>query len=875
MSESQATILHVDDNETNRYVVTRILQNAGFTVVEAATGVEGLAEIGRHGPDLVVLDVNLPDFNGFEICRQIKSNPETAMIPVLHLSATFVQSQHKAEGLESGADGYLAQPVEPIELIATIRSLLRIRRAEEAFRVSAQEWKTTFDAIEDSVCLVDREGKILRCNRSTSELFGKPSYEILGRLAHELMNAKLGIGDGSCFYRARETRQRQVVELQGKGRWFAKTIDPVLDKSGTFTGAAFILSDITDRKQAELALIQSEERLKLTIDSARIGTFNWDILTQQIVWNDYHRIILGYPADMPASYAAWEQRVAVEDLQRVTTAVQIARDTQTDYACEYRIVWEDGSIHWLEAFGRFYYNDNGQALRMAGVINEITDRKQAELALQESEYKLNTGIQVAGVALAQFDYTSNLVTLSPIAAAMYGFATNELEVSRDRIHNTFHPDEYAELMEIIAQVLDPTGKGWFERDHRVVWSSGEVRWLSVRKQVFFDRSGAVHRPSHAILAAIDITDRKQTEEDLRQTQAIAQRQLMEIKAIYQTAPIGLAVLDTDLRYQRLNQRLAEINGISIEDHIGRTVREIVPALADANEPLLRQVLETGEPLLNMEISGETKAQPGVCRTWIENCYLLKDADGQGIGINVVVQEITDRKQAEAALEERNNELDSFVHIVSHDLKAPLRSISNLSQWIEEDLEGSLTSDSQQQLLLLRSRVYRMSAMIDGLLDYARAGRTDKTIERTAIADLLREVIDSLGPPPTFRISLAPDLPTFNTKRLLLSQVLANLIGNAIKHHDRVDGSIHISVKDRDNFYEFAVADDGPGINLEYQNSIFTIFQTGNPQNNKDSTGIGLAIVKKLVEAETGMIRLESQIGKGTTFYFTWPKSPIW
>jgi PAS domain S-box-containing protein len=748
MSESQATILHVDDNETNRYVVTRILQNAGFTVMEAATGAEGLAAIGRHKPELVILDVKLPDFNGFEICQQIKSNPETEMIPVLHLSATFVRSQDKAEGLESGADGYLTQPVEPIELIATIRSLLRIRRAEEAFRVSAQEWKTTFDAIKDSVCLVDREGKILRCNRSTSQLFGKPSYEILGRLAYELMDAKLGIGDGSCFYRARETRQRQVIELQGKGRWFTKTIDPVLDKGGTFAGAVFILSD-------------------------------------------------------------------------------------------------------------------------------ITDRKQSELALEESEYKLNMGIQIAGVALARFDYTSNLVTLSPAAAAMYGFAADELEVSRDRIHSTFHPDERSELIEAFAQVLDPTGTGWFERDYRVVWPNGEVRWLSVRKQVFFDRSGAVHRPSHAILAAIDITDRKQTEKDLRQTQAIAQRQLMEIKAIYKTAPIGLAVLDTNLRYQRLNQRLAEINGISIEDHIGRTVREIVPALADANEPLLRQVLDTGEPLLNMEISGETKAQPGVCRTWIENCYLLKDANGQGIGINVVVQEITDRKQAEAALEERNNELDSFVHIVSHDLKAPLRSISNLSQWIEEDLEGSLTSDSQQQLLLLRSRVYRMSAMIDGLLDYARAGRTDKTIERTAIADLLREVVDSLGPPPTFTISLAPDLPTFNTKRLLLSQVLANLIGNAIKHHDRVDSSIHISVKDRDNFYEFAVADDGPGIDLEYQNSIFTIFQTGNPQNNKDSTGIGLAIVKKLVEAETGMIRLESQIGKGTTFYFTWPKSPIW
>jgi GAF domain-containing protein len=125
------------------------------------------------------------------------------------------------------------------------------------------------------------------------------------------------------------------------------------------------------------------------------------------------------------------------------------------------------------------------------------------------------------------------------------------------------------------------------------------------------------------IASITI-DRKQAEEDLLQAQAIAQRQLVEIEAIYQTAPIGLAILDPDLRYERINQRLAEINGIAMTDHIGRTVREIVPNLADENEPLLRGVLETGEPLLNVEISGETIAQPGVYRTWIENCYPLKD-----------------------------------------------------------------------------------------------------------------------------------------------------------------------------------------------------------------------------------------------------------
>ncbi|MEH2052479.1 hybrid sensor histidine kinase/response regulator [Nostoc sp.] len=261
MSEPRVTILHVDDNEANRYVVNRILQNAGFSVVEAATGATGLEAVANFQPDLVILDVQLPDISGFEVCRQIKANPETTFIPVLQLSASFVQSQDKAEGLDSGADAYLVQPVEPIELLATVRSLLRIRRAEEAALSSAREWQTTFDSMNDGVSLVNREGIIMRCNRAMMQLFGKPSDEILGYAHHELMGAKLGIGDGACFRRAKETHQRQILEFQAQERWFAKTIDPVIDGDGTLTGAVFILSDITERKRSEALLQEQNDRL--------------------------------------------------------------------------------------------------------------------------------------------------------------------------------------------------------------------------------------------------------------------------------------------------------------------------------------------------------------------------------------------------------------------------------------------------------------------------------------------------------------------------------------------------------------------------------------------------------------------------------------
>lgn len=227
----------------------------------------------------------------------------------------------------------------------------------------------------------------------------------------------------------------------------------------------------------------------------------------------------------------------------------------------------------------------------------------------------------------------------------------------------------------------------------------------------------------------------------------------------------------------------------------------------------------------------------------------------------------------AALEDRNQELEQFAYVASHDLKAPLRAIANLSEWIEEDLADQLPKENQHQMQLLRGRVHRMEALINGLLEYSRVGRTQSVTETVAIDALLAEIIDSLAPPPSFSIEIEPGMPTLLTKQMPLRQVFANLIGNAVKHHDREDGHIKISAKDQEQFYEFSVEDDGLGIPLEYHNKIFVIFQTLEARDTKESTGIGLSIVKKIVETEGGKIYVESSIGKGTAFRFTWPKQP--
>jgi PAS domain S-box-containing protein len=254
--------------------------------------------------------------------------------------------------------------------------------------------------------------------------------------------------------------------------------------------------------------------------------------------------------------------------------------------------------------------------------------------------------------------------------------------------------------------------------------------------------------------------------------------------------------------------------------------------------------------------------------WFGTCTDIDQQKQQEVRLR---QQTTALARATAALEERNRELDQFAYITSHDLKAPLRGIANLSQWIEEDLGEQVTDDVRHQLELLRGRVHRMEALIDGILQYSRVGRTNVAAEQVDVASLVEDVIDLLAPPPTFTMEVAPGLPTLHTARVPLQQVFHNLLGNAIKHHHRPNGHIRVCGEEAGEFWRFTIADDGPGIAPQYHQKIFQIFQTLAPRDKVEGSGLGLALVKKIVERQGGTIAVQSDVGQGTTFVWTWPK----
>ena len=370
----------------------------------------------------------------------------------------------------------------------------------------------------------------------------------------------------------------------------------------------------------------------------------------------------------------------------------------------------------------------------------------------------------------------------------------------------------------------------------------------------------------------DISIRKEAEAALQESEA-------RMRAIFDTAVDAIITIDDQGFLERLNGAAERMFGYAEAEVAGKNIAMLMPSPdREKHVGYLKRFLDTGEP----RIIGTGRQVEGLRRDGTVFPMDLTVAEmrlGKRRMFTGMVRDITERKQAEASnlrlveeLTSANEELISFAYVVSHDLKAPLRGIGSLANWIATDYAAIFNDEGKEHMRLLVQRVHRMGAMIDGILQYSRVGRVKEAVAPIDLNRLLPEVIDLLAPPPTMPVRVDPGLPMLVAEPTRMAQVFHNLISNAIKYMGKADGVVHIGCVDDGHEWRFFVADEGAGIDPRHFEKIFQLFQTLAPRDRVESTGVGLALVKKIVEMYHGRVWVDSAPGAGATFWFTFPKN---
>ena len=417
--------------------------------------------------------------------------------------------------------------------------------------------------------------------------------------------------------------------------------------------------------------------------------------------------------------------------------------------------------------------------------------------------------------------------------------------------------------------------------------SAEYKQLEIVRQKSFEEPEALIKKQTAeILTANEQMQHEITERRRIEDMLMAQKEYID--SIVSTIPSGLVVVHSDLSVRTTNSSWREMdpNG------------EILPKLLEMIKPKIEKI--TWSPKIwvgleqkykeryfnirlskikisaeNEDILGRTETSRYTPRYESEFTLGSNYIGEQDVLLLMIIDDITDRKLAEKRqaelieeLARTNMELNDYAHIVSHDLKTPLRGIVSLANWISTDYADKLDHNGKRQIELLVGRTKRMHNLIEGILQYSRIGRVKEEKQEVDLNELVTKVIDMIAPSDNITIEIEDKLPTILCEMTRIEQVFQNLLDNAIKYMDKPKGEIKIGCADEDVHWKLSVTDNGPGIEEKYFPKIFQIFQTLRARDEYESTGVGLSVVKKIIELHGGQISVKSKVGNGCTFFFT-------
>ncbi len=471
--------------------------------------------------------------------------------------------------------------------------------------------------------------------------------------------------------------------------------------------------------------------------------------------------------------------------------------------------------------------------------------------------ELQCTLEASGVGVYSFDAGTREFFVDATCRRLFDIDP-DTQLSPDVMASRIHPGD---LQRYWAAAGESMKTGTFACDYRVVHRNGDIRFVSGRGHL---QPGPPGAPPRLQGVCIDVTTQRALEIQLHATQARMQELADGVPGLF-------AYLDRSFHLRFLSAQYDLWYGHSRSRHLDQHIKTVITAESWARRKPLYERCLAGEVIQYEE--ARTMAN-GEHRYYAVTYQPHRDANGDVLGILSLAMDITERRAIQEELARSNQDLEQFAYVASHDLKAPLRAIEILVEWLREDLAGYTGGEVQQNLGLLSQRTARLHRLLDDLLAYSRAGRKPGEIVDVDSKLLVEDLFVLLSPPGTMQLNADGSLPVIHAHQAPLEQVLRNLINNAIKHHPTRQGSVTVYAQDKGDEVLFAVEDDGSGIPVEFTEKVFQMFQTLKPRDEIEGSGMGLAIVKRIVEWQGGRIWFHGGPGgAGTVFKFTWKKVP--
>ncbi len=649
-----------------------------------------------------------------------------------------------------------------------------------------------------------------------------------------------------------------VTAADGEEHHLLVSASPLMDH-GRIAAAFVIWQDVTEIRRAERALAESEERLRLAKACAGIGTWEWHLQAAE-GGGSGGRVRLLDPDLGEVGVDDWQGTVHPDDLERVEAERDAALARGEPFELEFRYDAGPGAARWMRVLGGGVFDGAGRLLRVLGVNMDITAQKQAEEALRESEarYRRFVDDDITGLFVSSPD--GRLLDCNPAFVRMFGFASIEEARSASALETYVEPGERDRLLDRLRRERRLENEERFRRRH-----DGASIHVVENLVGDFDEAGELVRirgyirdDTQRYLAAAALREREQT-----------------LAGIFRAAPVGIGMV-SHRTITQANDQLCRMTGYTRDELIGRDARIFYP---DAESYDLVGREKYAQILADGTGAVETRWQrkDGTVRDiLLSSSPIDLSRPYEDVVFNAL--DITRLRESERALESymddlqrSNEELQRFAYVASHDLQEPLRSIISFSQLLERRYRGKIDQDADEYIAFIVEGGNRMQALIEDLLQLSRVETKARPLVSTdagdVVADALR-LMDALVREAGATVTVGK-LPPVMADAAQLALVFSNLVGNALKYRrENVPPEVRITAERRDGMVEFAVRDNGIGIEEEYFDRIFVIFQRLHTREEYEGTGIGLAVVRKIVERHGGRIRVESTPGEGSTFLFT-------